>query len=125
MYRCWLSLLFVLLLAPACAPPEDVSETPPARHVVLLTDTLKSDKLITHLRDSLVAAGNRVLISGYPEETAEQLTARLPWLLQPGVDLFIYDQDLAGKPGEDSLRNYLSRMEHPAEVISFSELLSH
>lgn len=126
MYRSWLSLLFVPLLAPACAPAENtVEEVLPARHVVVLTDTLQTGHGIRGFRDSLIGAGNRVLISGYPEETAEGLTARLPWLLQPGVDLFVYDQNLAGKPGEDSLRNYLDRMAHPAEVISLQRLFSH
>ncbi|SEP99953.1 hypothetical protein [Neolewinella agarilytica] len=119
MYRPWFSLLFIPLLAPACAPAENtVEEVLPVRHVVILTDTLQNGHLIAGFRDSLTEAGNRVLISGYPGETAEAITARLPWLLQPGVDLFIYDQKLAGKPGEDSLRNYLDRMAHPAEVIS-------
>ncbi len=123
MYRSLLSLLFVPLLAPACAPAENISEAIlPTRHVVMLTDTLQTGHLVTDFRDSLLAAGDRVLISGYPGETAEELMARLPWLLQPGVDLFIYDQDLAGKPGEDSLRNYLNRMAHPAKVISLQQL---
>lgn len=121
-----LSLLFIPLLAPACAPAENISAKElPTRHVVMLTDTLQTGHQITNLRDSLLAVGDRVLISGYPDETAEELMARLPWLLQPGVDLFIYDQDLAGKPGEDSLRNYLNRMAHPAKVISLQQLFVH
>jgi hypothetical protein len=126
MNKTWLSLLFIPLLAPACAPADNtVEEVLPVRHVVVLTDTLQSGNLMAGFRDSLIGAGNRVLISGFPAETAEELAARLPWLLQPGVDLFIYDQKLAGKPGEDSLRNYLDRMDHPAEVVSLQRLSAH
>jgi len=72
------------------------------------------------LQDSLSAAGNRVVISGYPGETAAELTARLPWLLQPGVDYFFYDHGLSGRAGEDSLRQYLNRTAHPAGVKSIN-----
>jgi len=76
---------------------------------------------VNDLKDSLAAAGDRVLISGYAGETAAELIARLPWLLQPGVDLFVYDDLLAGPAGQDSLTNYLKRTRHPAEVIFITD----
>ncbi|MEO0733266.1 MAG: hypothetical protein AAFZ52_10555 [Bacteroidota bacterium] len=98
----------ILFLAPACAP----EKTPPTKNLVFLTDTTQwSPRAI---RDSLQKAGYRVLISGYPGETASELQARLPWLLQPGVDVLLYDPRLAGPATFDSLQKQLK--DHPAEV---------
>lgn len=38
------------------------------------------------LKDSLTQIGYRVIVSSIQGESAEQVAARLPWLLQPGVD---------------------------------------
>jgi len=85
---------------------------------VLLTDTTRwSPPALQAYRDSLTDADYRVLISGSPGESAEALMARLPWLLQPGVDLFIYDERLSGPAAQDSLRAYLTRYAHPAKVL--------
>ena len=114
-----LTLLLLTFLAPACAPNEP--PPPPAipRNLVLLTDTTQwnSSALIAY-KDSLAGAGYRVVVSGFPGETPAELTVRLPWLLQPGVDLFLYDENLAGVPGRDSLLNYLELQGHPAKVRS-------
>jgi len=85
----------------------------------LLTDTTQwASSTLKVYKDSLENEGFRVIISGYPGETAAQLAARLPWLLQPGVDLFVYDEKRAGAAGGDSLVNYLELQGHPAEVRS-------
>jgi hypothetical protein len=74
------------------------------QYVVVLTDTIQWEATaLHHLRDSLTASGYRVIISGYPKETTEELMARLPWLLQPGVDVLLYDDRLAGRAAFDSL----------------------
>lgn len=112
-----LSLLLLLSLAPACAPNEPPLPPPIPKNIVLLTDTSRwAPTELQYYKDSLAAAGYRVLISGYPGETAAELLARLPWLLQPGVDKFIYDDRLAGPAGGDSLQNYLQTRGHPATV---------
>ncbi len=113
----FLPLLLLPFLAPACAP----NEPPPAnalpQNLVLLTDTARwQPGHLAAYKDSLVAAGYRVLVSGYRGESAAELSARLPWLLQPGVDLFLYDDRLAGQAGADSLTNYLKVTGHPALV---------
>ena len=96
---------FVLFLAPACAP--DAPSAPPEaprRNAVILTDTTRrSATALNHLRDSLRARNYRVLVSGYPGETAAELNARLPWLLQPGVHLIVYDSLLAGPGAVESV----------------------
>jgi hypothetical protein len=111
------TLLLLTFIAPACAPNEPPPERAVSRNLVLLTDTTQwnNDHLEAY-KDSLTAAGYRVLVSGYPSESAAELSARLPWLLQPGVDLFLYDERLSGKPGKDSLMNFLNTTGHPARV---------
>ncbi|TXF91126.1 hypothetical protein FUA23_02545 [Neolewinella aurantiaca] len=112
-----LSLLLLPFLAPACAPNEPAPQRKIPRNLVILTDSSdwKPGKLLRYT-DSISSAGYRVLVSGYPEENAAALSARLPWLLQPGVDLFIYDDALAGPAGLDSLKNYLERTGHGAKI---------
>lgn len=114
------ALLLVFCLAPACAPSSDKegkAEQQNPRPLVLLTDASTwAEEDLTTLKDSLEAAHYRVLVSGFSDETPEQLVARLPWLLQPGVSLFLYDEALAGATGEDSLRNALQRLGHDAPV---------
>ena len=111
----FLTLLLLPFLAPACAPNEPPSKRTVPKNLVLLTDTSRweAGRLVTY-KDSLGKAGYRVLVSGYAGESAAELTARLPWLLQPGVDLFIYDNRLAGKAGKDSLVSFLKASGHPA-----------
>lgn len=118
----FLPLLLLPFLAPACAPNEPLPARVPSKNIVLLTDTSlwKTGKL-TAYKDSLSATGYRVLVSGYPGESAAGLTARLPWLLQPGVDLFIYDNKLAGEAGKDSLINYLKANDHPARIQTIDQ----
>lgn len=87
---------------------------------MLLTDTMTwAPKGLDRYRDSLEAENYRVLVSGYPGETPAELAARLPWLLQPGVELFLYDPTLAGKEGADSLRRALESLgrEIPVRLI--------
>lgn len=87
---------------------------------MLLTDTTRwLPGELQHYRDSLEAEDYRVLISGYPGESPAELTARLPWLLQPGVHVFVYDPALAGPAGADSLRTTIARLgrEIPVEVL--------
>lgn len=117
-YRCS-PLLLLLFLAPACAPTDAPPGKPPssAKPLVLLTDASTWTAAdLEHYRDSLEQENYRVLVTGYPNETPAALTARLPWLLQPGVDLFIYDEALAGPAGTDSLRAALQRLGHEAEL---------
>lgn len=106
-----LALLWVITLAPACAPDPAPAVAPGrTRNLVLLTDTTAWPAgALRHYRDSLTGAGFRVVVSGYPGESAAQLSGRLPWLLQPGVDVFVYDPALAGPAGLDSLRALLAR----------------
>jgi hypothetical protein len=120
----FLTLLFVLFLAPACAPNEQASEAEAvavvARPIVLLTDAETwSEVGLKQYKDSLEAKNYRVIVSGFTGETVGDLVARLPWLLQPGVDLFLYDSALAGPAGADSLRAYIGRMnlEIPVQEI--------
>ena len=97
-----------LLVHGSCAPPppEDAPAAAPLRNAVLLTDTLGwPPGALASYRDSLTVAGYRVLVSGAPGgETAPELLGRLPWLLQPGVDLLLYDPRLAGPGVLDCLR---------------------
>jgi hypothetical protein len=69
-----------------------------------------------HLQDSLTTSGYRVITSGYPGETAAELTARLPWLLQPGVDVLLYDDRLAGAAAFDSLLLLIGGLSPHTEV---------
>ena len=117
----FLALLLLPFLAPACAPNEPPAERVLPQNVVLLTDSTQWEtSALTAYKDSLTSAGYRVLVSGYPNESAAALTARLPWLLQPGVDLFIYDNRLAGEAGKDSITNFLKRSGHSASVLDVS-----
>ncbi|MFK8161478.1 MAG: hypothetical protein AB8H12_03360 [Lewinella sp.] len=123
MYRLTISLTLLLLtfLAPACAPKD--SPPPPAtlQNLVLLTDTTQWEAAkLHHLQDSLSANGYRVMTSGYPGETADELTARLPWLLQPGVDLLLYDNRLAGTAVFDSLVRQVGVLSPPTQVRRWS-----
>lgn len=111
------ALLLLAFIAPACAPNEPHPKKQIARNLVLLTDATSWEHgHLDRYKDSLTAAGYRVLVSGYPGESAGELSARLPWLLQPGVDLFLYDERLAGRAGKDSLVNFLKAAGHPAGV---------
>lgn len=86
---------------------------------MLLTDTTQwAPSLLSAYKDSLTEAGYRVLVSGYPGERAGELKARLPWLLQPGVEVFLYDERLAGAAGLDSLTAYLKSVGHPGILRS-------
>lgn len=113
-----LTLLLLLWLAPACAPDQPPPPPAAAQNLVLLTDTTRwAATTLRQYKDSLTTAGYRVLVSGYPGETTTALLARLPWLLQPGVDKFIYDDRLAGSKAGDSLRLFLEQRGHPAPVV--------
>lgn len=115
-----LSLLLLLFIAPACSPNEPSPPPSVPKNLVLLTDAARwIPTELQHYKDSLTAAGYRVLLSGYPGESAADLLARLPWLLQPGVDKFIYDDRLAGPAAGDSLDNYLRNRRHPATVSRY------
>ncbi|MBC6993188.1 hypothetical protein QWY85_20720 [Neolewinella lacunae] len=114
-----LPLLLIPFLAPACAPsPPAAAAAPlPPRPLVLLTDSTQwAAGALGNYRAKLEKEGYRVLVSGYPGETPAALVARLPWLLQPGVDRFVYDVRLSGAAGADSLRQALERLGHPAEL---------
>lgn len=112
------TLLIFLAIAPACAPAsEEKVEQLPLSPLVLLTDEATWTAVeLQHYRDSLELEHYRVLVSGYADETPAELMARLPWLLQPGVSLFIYDVALAGPAASDSLRNALRRLGHDTPV---------
>lgn len=113
------ALLLIPFLAPACAPPDHATADapPPRRPLVLLTDTTQwRAGQLANYRAGLEKEGYRVLVSGYPGETPTALVARLPWLLQPGVDRFVYDVRLSGAAGADSLRQALQSLGHPARV---------
>lgn len=117
MYRFFASL-FILFLAPACAPAEPPPPTTRALATVVLTDTtIWQKEELAALRDSLEGAGNRLVISGYSGETPADLVARLPWLLQPGTGRILYDERLAGPAAADSLRALLSRLERDVPVV--------
>lgn len=118
MYR-FIAPLFVLFLAPACAPAEPPPPPQRALATVLLTDTTVWQKeALLAFRDSLEKAGNRLVISGYPGETSADLVARLPWLLQPGTGRILYDERLAGSAAADSLRTALARLERDVPVVA-------
>lgn len=113
-----LTLLFALLtLAPACSPTEPALEETEQLKVLILTDSTawRSDR-ISRIRADHEKRGDRVLISGEDGETAETLGARLPWLLQPGADVIVYDPGLAGPVGYDTLHSRLGRLGHPASL---------
>ncbi|MEM6770866.1 MAG: hypothetical protein AAF597_09805 [Bacteroidota bacterium] len=116
-------LLLVLLFAPACAPNDasvTVKKPRTLKPLVLLSDADSwTSSGLDAYRDSLTKAGYRVLVSGFAGESTTELTERLPWLLQPGVELFIYDEKLAGPDGADSLRSALERLgqDTPVEIL--------
>jgi len=117
----WIALLFTLVVwAPACAPDRQSPETEPApKKLVLLTDSTDwAPGELNDFRQIKEAEGYRMLISGTPGETQESLLARLPWLLQPGVDVLLYDPELAGPGTTDSLVARLGSLAHPARVRS-------
>lgn len=116
--RHYLTLFVLLNLAPACAPEKETQEASPPKKVVVLTDSTSwqpggtVETKVNRLRKEKV----RLLISGSPGETGEDLIARLPWLLQPGLDTLYYDANLAGEATADSLRTFLRAQSHPAIV---------
>lgn len=120
MWKVSVTSLLVLLLAPACAPDNPaITGTNRPQPLVLLTDTSQWEQTtLDTYRDSLQKTGYRVVISGFTDETSEQLLARLPWLLQPGVSLFIYDHRLAGAATEDSLRRHLQVLGRSVPVVA-------
>ncbi|NJC26447.1 hypothetical protein [Neolewinella antarctica] len=111
-------LLYVLAWAPACAPNGPTEEKARQLKVVILTDsTAWVDDRIRKLGAQLASEGARVLYSGDSTDSATTLTARIPWLLQPGVDVIYYDTALAGEGTGDSVASVLLRLGHPAELI--------
>lgn len=114
---CLLPLLLMVFLAPACAPNDAPPPPATSQNLVLLTDTaLWEATELQHFQDSLATIGYRVVTSGYSGETAIELTDRLPWLLQPGVDLLLYDDRLAGAPAFDSLLRRVTLLSPHTEV---------
>ena len=112
-----LTLLLPTFLVPACAPNEPPPPSVTSGNLVLLTDTTQWETAtLHHLQDSLATSGYRVIISGYPGETVDELMARLPWLLQPGVDILLYDDRLAGGAVFDSLVAQVSVLSPHTEV---------
>ena len=114
-------LLILLLTLSSCLPDVPPPPPEPTQNLVLLTDTtywLPGE--LNAWRDSVLAEDYRLIVSGFPGETAADLVARLPWLLQPGVDRFVYDPRLAGPEGYDSLQTALTRWGHHAEILRFS-----
>ena len=121
-----LPLLFVLTLAPACSPdppPADPVTNPAApaarthQNIVFLTDsTVWGAGKLDAISSAVTMRGDRMLITGNPDETPASMTERLPWLLQPGVDVFLYDARFLGQDYADTLRNWLSENGHAAEV---------
>jgi hypothetical protein len=113
-------LLLGLFLAPACSPNEKTLQADhdsPQPHLVLLTDAERwPDQDLTRLKDSLREANYRVIISGYAGENAEDLLQRLPWLLQPGVDLLLCDPRFLPPAGMDSLRSFLREKQLAIDV---------
>ena len=66
------------------------------RNAVLLIDPLHTRaRAQDSLRTALEADGYRVLLSPTTGESTAETVARLPWLLQPGVGLVVYDGDTA------------------------------
>ncbi len=120
-----ITLLLVLFIAPACAPDHTYDEAGTEVDdtqipLVLLTDASTWEKEdLQALKDSLTEQRYRVIVSGFTGETAAALTARLPWLLQPGVGLFLYDERLSGAGAADSLRSALDRLgkETPVQLL--------
>jgi hypothetical protein len=117
-----LTLLLLTVFAPACAPKDPPPPPATLQNLVLLTDTIQWEATtLHHLLDSLAASGYRIIISGYPKETTEELMARLPWLLQPGVDVLLYDDRLAGAATFDSLLLQMKVMSPHTEVLRWVE----
>ena len=116
-----LTSLLVLLFAPACAPEKAPDVRRISRPTVLLTAAESwSGNTLEAFRDSLESTGHRVVVSGYAGETAADLATRLPWLLQPGTTLILYDIKLAGPAGADSLRTVIDRLNRAVEVREVS-----
>ena len=110
-------LSLLLLTCAACLPDRREPPPPPDFRVVVVADTSRwAAGELLRLRADYAAPNFRLLITGYPGETAPALTARLPWLLQPGVDRFLYDTISLPPAGLDSLRRFLERSGHPASV---------
>ncbi|MFT5999261.1 MAG: hypothetical protein ACI81P_001718 [Neolewinella sp.] len=117
-----LTLLLLTILAPACAPKDPPPPSESLQNLVLLTDTTQWEATaLHHLQDSLATSGYRVLTSGYSGETATELLARLPWLLQPGVDVLLYDDRLAGAAAFDSLFQQVGELSGYTEVRRWGE----
>ena len=93
----WL-LVFVLL---GCGREQaSTAESGPGedeiRNAVLLIDTLRTRaRARDSLREVLESDGYRVLLSPTTGEEVGETVARLPWLLQPGVGVIVYDGDTA------------------------------
>ena len=85
--------LFSLMLA-SCQPDQNVEKANlSSTYVLILADTSTQVPpwLINYRKSSL--KNNKIVVSGYPAETHNELLARLPWLLQPGVDTLIIDRN--------------------------------
>lgn len=112
--------LLVLALAPACSPNEPPPPPPRPVHVVLLADTTAwPPGRLARLRATR-PPGQRLLVTGFPGETTTELLARLPWLLQPGVDTFLYDTMSLGPTGADSVRTFLREWGTPVPVTAIT-----
>ncbi|MTB51890.1 hypothetical protein [Lewinella sp. W8] len=109
------TLLVLLLLAPACTPKENNTQSEErSEHLVLLTDAARwPEGRLAALKDSLQDENFRVVVSGYPGERTDELLARLPWLLQPGIDLMLVDPDFLSPAGVDSLKTFLAERGQP------------
>lgn len=81
--------------------------------LVLIDTTNSTPQWLAKLRKD---SSRTVAVSGYAGETSKALLQRLPWLLQPGVDTIVYDQQFLGPEIADSLRQKLVKLS-PATVL--------
>lgn len=113
----------MLCLVPACAPNKPPDANTEKRKVVFLTDSTHwTDSYTSDLRVMLEEEGARTLVSGEADETLGNLLSRLPWLLQPGVDVFYLDRNFAGQHAKDSLEANLSQLGYMVEIVEYSTI---
>lgn len=86
--------LFVLALLLVNCQTETVQEAtpPPSTYTLVLTDTTVAAPSWLGDYNKKTSLGNKTVISGFPHETPDEVIARLPWMLQPGVDTLLIDQ---------------------------------
>lgn len=104
------TVLFFLLVLTSCETTSKEQLPLPfsPTYVLILTDTSMgtSQWVVDYRKEQLNRA--KVVVSGFPGEAAAAVLARLPWLLQPGVDTLLIDTAFLQNPARlcDSVRKW-------------------